>query len=108
MFRSAERTFRSGERIFRSGERIFRSGERTFRTAEYKPNTVQRYIKTEYYANIYTTVFIHLPLFNRQRLFSTYYSLTRACAYYNFSFSSITSITKYINHLISNELNVKY
>ena len=26
----------------------------------------------------------------------------------NFSFSSITSITKYINHLISNELNVKY
>ena len=31
----------------------------------------------------------------------------RACAYYNFSFSSITSITKYINHLIYNELNVK-
>ena len=27
--------------------------------------------------------------------------------YYNFSISSITSITKYINHLISNELNVK-
>ena len=26
----------------------------------------------------------------------------------NFSFSSITSITKYINHLISNGLNVKY
>ena len=35
-------------------------------------------------------------------------SLTRACAYCNFSFSSITSITKYINILISNELNVKY
>ena len=33
--------------------------------------------------------------------------LTRACAYCNFSFSSITSITKYINHLIYNELNIK-
>ena len=31
----------------------------------------------------------------------------RACAYCNFSFSSITSITKYINYLITNELNVK-
>ena len=100
--------FRSAVSTFRSGECTFRSGERTFRNAEYKPNTVQRYIKTEYYANIYTTIFIHLQLFNRQRLFSTYYSLTRACAYYNFSFSSITSITKYINILISNELDVKY
>ena len=100
--------FRSAVSTFRSGECTFRSGERTFRNAEYKPNTVQRYIKTGYYANIYTTIFIHLQLFNRQRLFSTYYSHTRACAYYNFSFSSITSITKYINHLISNELNVKY
>ena len=35
------------------------------------------------------------------------FSLTRACAYYNFSFSSITSITKYINYLITNVLNVK-
>ena len=34
-------------------------------------------------------------------------SHARACAYYNFSFSSITSITKYINHLIYNELNIK-
>ena len=34
-------------------------------------------------------------------------SHARACVYYNFSFSSITSITKYINHLIYNELNVK-
>ena len=67
--------FRSAVSTFRSGECTFRSGERTFRNAEYKPNTVQRYIKTGYYANIYTTVFIHLPLFNRQRLFSTYYSL---------------------------------
>ena len=101
--------FRSAVSTFRSGECTFRSGERTFRNAEYKPNTVQRYIKTEYYANIYTTVFIHLPLFNRQRLFSTYYSLTRARAHFViFLFSSITSITKYINHLISNELNVKY
>ena len=99
--------FRSAVSTFRSGECTFRSGERTFRNAEYKPNTVQRYIKTEYYANIYTTIFIHLQLFNRQCLFSTYYSLTRAYAYYNFSFSSITSITKYINHLITNELNVK-
>ena len=65
IFTTAERTFRSGERTFRSGERTFRSGECTFRIAEYKPNTVQRYIKTGYYANIYTTVFIHLPLFNR-------------------------------------------
>ena len=100
--------FRSAVSTFRNGECTFRSGERTFRNAEYKPNTVQRYIKTGYYANIYTTIFIHLQLFNRQRLFSTYYSLTRACAYCNFSFSSITSITKYINILISNELNVKY
>ena len=100
--------FRSAVSMFRSGECTFRSGERTFRNAEYKPNTVQRYIKTEYYANIYTTIFIHLQLFNRQRLFSTYYSLTRARAHtIIFSFSSITSITKYINHLISNGLNVK-
>ena len=34
-------------------------------------------------------------------------SHARACAFCNFSFSSITSITKYINHLIYNELNVK-
>ena len=67
--------------MFRSAVSTFRSGECTFRNAEYKPNTVQRYIKTEYYANIYTTIFIHLQLFNRQRLFSTYYSLTRARAY---------------------------
>ena len=68
--------FRSAVSTFRSGECTFRSGERTFRNAEYKANTVQRYIKTGYYANIYTTVFIHLPLFNTQRLCSTYCSLT--------------------------------
>ena len=34
-------------------------------------------------------------------------SHARACAFRNFSFSSITSITKYINHLIYNELNIK-
>ena len=64
--------FRSAVSTFRSGGCTFRSGERTFRNAEYKPNTVQRYIKTEYYANIYTTIFIHLQLFNRQRLYSIY------------------------------------
>ena len=68
--------FRSAVSTFHNGKYTFRSGERTFRNAEYKPNTVQRYIKTEYYANIYTSIFIHLQLFNRQRLFSTYYSLT--------------------------------
>ena len=73
--------FRSAVSTFRSGECTFRSGERKFRNADYKPNTVQRYIKTEYYANIYTTIFIHLQLFNRQRLFSTYYSITRARAH---------------------------
>ena len=52
--------------------------EHTYRNAEYKPNTVQRYIKTGYYANICTTILIHLQLFNRQHLFSNYYSLTRA------------------------------
>ena len=52
--------FRTAERTFRSGERTFRSGERTFRSAEHKPNTLQRYIKTRYYANIYPTIFIHL------------------------------------------------
>ena len=52
--------FRSAVSTFRSGERAFRSGERTFRSAEHKPNTVQRYIKTRYYANIYPTIFIHL------------------------------------------------
>ena len=64
--------FRSAVSMFRSGECTFRSGERTFRNAEHKPSTVQRYIKTEYYANIYTTIFIHLQLFNRQRLYSIY------------------------------------
>ena len=52
--------FRSAVSTFRSGEHTFRSGERTFRSAEHKPNTVQRYIKTRYYANIYPTIFIHL------------------------------------------------
>ena len=52
--------FRSAVSTFRSGEYTFRSGERTFRSAEHKPNTVQRYIKTRYYANIYPTIFIHL------------------------------------------------
>ena len=52
--------FRSAVSTFRSGERTFRSGERTLRSAEHKPNTLQRYIKTRYYANIYPTIFIHL------------------------------------------------
>ena len=56
MFRSAERIFRSGEHIFRSGEHIFRSAEHIFRSAEYKSNIVYGYIKTGYYANIYTNV----------------------------------------------------
>ena len=64
--------FRSAVSTFRSGECTFRSGERTFRNAEYKPNTMQRYIKAGYYANIYTTTFIHLQLFNTQRLYSIY------------------------------------
>ena len=48
--------FRSAERIFRSAEHIFRSGEHIFRSAEYKSNIVYSYIKTGYYANIYTNV----------------------------------------------------
>ena len=78
--------FRTAVSTFRSGERIFCIAEHTYRNAEYKPNTVQRYIKTGYYANICTTILIHLQLFNRQHLFSNYYSLTHACVCYIISY----------------------
>ena len=49
-----------------------------------------------------TTVITHSPPLSTFHHIAAY--IARACAFYKFSFSSITSITNYVNNLVINML----